>query len=101
MDNTRIGKVDNEVSPFIRSLGNVAGSLQSTASVALAKIDRRSLDTLDPMIRRLQVRLNRSIDPEKSWNAFRDEAGSALLNSSTRMFVDGVSLGGSSQKKSG
>ena len=94
MDNGKIGKVDKEASAFIRSLGNVAASLQSTVSVALEKIDRWALDTLDPMIRRLQVRLNRSIDPEKSWDAFRDEAGSALLNGSTRMSVDGVALGG-------
>ncbi len=101
MDNGKIGKIDNEVSPFIRSLGNVAASLGSTVSVALAKIDRRSLDALEPMIRRLQIRLNRSIDPDKSWDAFRDEAGSALLNSSTRMFVDGVALGGQPDKVGG
>ena len=98
IDNGKIGKIDKEASAFIRSLGNVAASLQSTDSVALAKIDRRALDTLDPLIRRLQIRLDRSIDPAKSWDAFRDEAGSALLNSSTRMFVDGVALGGQPDK---
>ena len=78
MDNGKIGKVDKEASAFIRSLGNVAASLQSTVSVALEKIDRRALDTLDPMIRRLQVRLNRSIDPEKSWDAFRKDLAESL-----------------------
>ena len=98
LDNGRIGKIDKEVSAFIRSLGNVTASLNSTVSIALAKIDRRSLGTLDPLIRRLQIRLDRKIDPDKSWDAFRDEAGSALLNSSTRMFVDGVKLGGPPEK---
>ncbi len=49
MDNGRIGKIDKECSAFIRSLGNVAASLQSTVSVALSKIDRRALDTLEPI----------------------------------------------------
>jgi len=98
LDNGRIGKIDKEASAFIRSVGNVTASLGSTVSVGLEKIDRRALDTLDPLIRRLQIRLNRSIDVNKSWEAFRDEAGSALLNSSTRMFVDGVTLGGEPDK---
>lgn len=97
-DNAMVGRVDKETAAFLRSLGNVAESLGSTVSVALEKIDRRALTTLDPLIKRLQTRLKRSIDPDKSWNAFRDEAGSALLNSSTRMFVDGVTLGGSPEK---
>ena len=94
MDNGKVAKIDREASSFIRSLGNVTASLGSSISIALGKIDRRALDTLEPLIRRLQIRLNRSIDPTKSWDAFRDEAGSALLNSSTRMFVDGVNVGG-------
>ena len=100
-DNAMVGKIDKEASSFIRSLGNVTESLGSTVSVALEKIDRRALGTLDPFIKRLQVRLKRSIDPDKSWNAFRDEAGSALLNSSTRMFVDGVTLGGQAERVGG
>lgn len=101
LDNGTIGKIDKEVSSFIRSLGNVTESLGSTVSVALEKIDRRALGTLDPYIKRLQIRLKRSINTDKSWNAFRDEAGSALLNSSTRMFVDGVTLGGAPDKVGG
>ena len=101
LDNGWVGKVDKEAAPFIRSLGNVTESLGSTVSVALEKIDRRALGTLDPLIKRLQIRLKRSINPDKAWNAFRDEAGSALLNSSTRMFVDGVSLGGSAERVGG
>ena len=98
IDNGKIGKIDKEASAFIRSLGNVTASLGSTVSVGLGKIDRRALEALEPHIRRLQIRLNRSIDPVRSWDAFRDEAGSALLNSSTRMFVDGVALGGEPDK---
>ncbi|MCI0879021.1 MAG: hypothetical protein J4N78_09085 [Chloroflexi bacterium] len=94
LDSARVNKVDQEVAPFIRSLGNVTAALGTTLSGSLAKIDRRSLGTLEPYIRRLQVRLNSKISPEKSWDAFRDEVGSQLMNRTTRMFVDGVALGG-------
>jgi flagellar protein FlaJ len=100
-DNSMVGRIDKETAPFIRSLGNVAESLGSTVSVALEKVDRRSLDALEPYIGRLQTRLRRSIHPDKAWNSFRDETCSALLNSSTRMFVDGVTLGGSPEKVGG
>ena len=94
MDNGQVSKRDEEAAPFIRSLGNVTASLGTTVTVALEKIDRRSLGTLEPTIKRLQIRLQRHLSPEKCWDAFRDETGSELINRSTRMFVDGVSLGG-------
>lgn len=94
LDNGKINKRDQEIAPFLRSLGNVTASMGTTTAVALEKIDRRSLGTLDPTIRRLQTRLKKGIIPEKCWEAFRDEAGSLLLSRSTRMFVDGVQLGG-------
>ena len=94
LDNGKVNKRDQEVAPFLRSLGNVTASLGTTVGAALDKIDRRALGNLEPAIRRLQIRLRKQISPEKSWNAFRDEAGSELINRATRMFVDGVSLGG-------
>jgi archaellum biogenesis protein FlaJ (TadC family) len=47
-DNSMVGRIDKETAPFIRSLGNEAESLGSTVSVALEKVDRRSLDALEP-----------------------------------------------------
>ena len=94
MDNSKVTQRDQEVAPFLRSLGNVTASMGSTVGAALGKIDRRSLGTLEPTIKRLQIRLRKQISPEKSWEAFRDEAGSQLISRSTRMFVDGVALGG-------
>ena len=93
-DTGRITKLDQEGATFIRSLGNVTASLGCTVSAAIAKIDRRSLGTLEPYIRRLQIRLERQIRTDKCWDAFRDEVGSELVNRTTRMFVDGVALGG-------
>ena len=94
IDNGKVNKRDQEIAPFLRSLGNVTASLGTTVSVSLDKIDRRALGTLEPTIRRLQIRLRKHISPERSWDAFRDEAGSELISRATRMFVDGVSLGG-------
>ncbi len=94
LDNAKVNNRDQEVAPFLRSLGNVTASLGTTVAAALDKIDRRALGTLDPTIRHLQIRLRKRISPERSWDAFRDEAGSELVSRATRMFVDGVALGG-------
>ena len=94
MDNSKVNQRDQEAAPFLRSLGNVTGAMGTTVGAALDKIDRRSLGTLEPAIRRLQIRLRKQITPEKSWEAFRDETGSQLISRSTRMFVDSVALGG-------
>ena len=98
IDNGKLDRRDQEVATFIRSLGNVTASLGTTVSSSLAKIDRRSLSALEEPIRRLQIRLDRQISSAKSWDAFRDEIGSELMNRTTRMFIDGVSLGGPPDK---
>lgn len=97
-DNGRLSKLDQEGATFIRSLGHITASLNSTMSVAMAKIDRRSLGALEPYVHRLQIRLRRKLQTEKCWDAFRDELGSALMNRTTRMFVEGVALGGSPER---
>lgn len=94
LDSGKVNQRDQEIAPFLRSLGNVTASMGTTVSVSLEKIDRRSLNALQPSIGRLQTRLRKNISPAKSWDAFRDEAGSDLINRATRMFVDGVALGG-------
>jgi len=94
LDNGRVNQRDQEAATFVRSLGNVTASLGTTLGASLIKIDRRYLGSLEPAIRRLQIRLSRQVSTQKSWNAFRDEVGSELMNRTTRMFVDGVSLGG-------
>ena len=94
LDNGRVNQRDQEAATFVRSLGHVTASLGTTLGASLVKIDRRYLGSLEPSIRRLQIRLSRQISTQKSWEAFRDEVGSGLMNRTSRMFVDGVSLGG-------
>ena len=98
LDNGRVNQRDQEAATFVRSLGNVSASLGNTLGAALIKIDRRYLGGLEPSIRRLQIRLSRGISTHKCWDSFRDEVGSELMNRTTRMFVDGVSLGGPPEK---
>jgi flagellar protein FlaJ len=98
IDDGRVDKLDQETSMFIRAVGNVAASVGSTISDALSKIDRRSMGNLEPYIHRLQIRLKSNIRPELCWDAFRDEAGAELMNRTTNIFLDGVSLGGDAAK---
>ena len=83
---------------FLFPLGLMAwidnGRVNQRDQETAIKIDRRYLGGLEPAIRRLQIRLSRHISTEKCWDAFRDEVGSELMNRTSRMFVDGVSLGG-------
>ena len=94
-DDQQLDKIDQETSTFIRSLGNVSASLGSTVANALRKLDKASMGTLEPYIERLQIRLSSNISPDKCWDAFRDECGAELMNRTTRIFADGVALGGS------
>ena len=56
-ENSQIDKMDEEIAVFIRSLGKVTSTLGTTVSRSLGKIDRRSLRTLEPYIKRLDIRL--------------------------------------------
>ncbi len=98
MDDRNLNKLDQETASFIRSLGNVSAALGSTVANALGKLDQRSLGALEPHVKRLQTRLKGQIDPDKCWDAFRDEVGCELMNRTTHMFADGVALGGSADK---
>ena len=93
-ENGKLDRLDEEIAIFLRSLGKVTASLGTTVSASLSKIDHRSLGTLEPYLNRLNVRLSKNLSTERCWEAFREELGSELANRSTRMFVDGVALGG-------
>ena len=98
MDDMNVAKIDEEMSTFIRSLGNVSESLGTTLTIAMGKIDRRSLGALQPHVKRLQSRLRSQINSRLCWDRFVDETGSELSHRTTNMFVDGMSLGGSPAK---
>ena len=101
IDDNKVSQLDQDLSKFIRALGNVAESLGTTLSNAMTKIDRRSLGSLEPYVKRLQSRLKSQLSPKVCWDRFVDETGSELARRSTAMLVDGVSLGGSPDKVGG
>ncbi len=101
LDDQRVGKIDQNLPDFLRALGNVTGTLGSTLTKGLTKIDIRSMGALEPYIVRLRARLNSQLDPDVCWDKFRDETGSELVNRSTRMLVDGVKLGGNAEHVGG
>lgn len=98
LDDGMVTKIDQDVASFVRALSRVASALGTTVSVALTRLDRRSMGTLEPYIQRLQTRLQSNLDPALCWERFRDETGSELLNRCTRMLLDGCSLGGSPER---
>ncbi len=98
IDDRKLNKLDQETPGFIRALGNVSAALGTTVANALGKLDQRSMGNLEPYIQRLQTRLKGQIEPEKCWEAFRDEVGCELMSRTTRMFSDGIQLGGTADK---
>ena len=93
-ENGEIDKIDQEVAIFLRSLGKVTATLGTTVARSLAKIDSRSLASLEPYLKRLDTRLSKGVSTTLCWDAFRDELGSELANRSTRIFVDATFMGG-------
>jgi archaeal flagellar protein FlaJ len=96
-DDSLVNKMEQEVAPFIRGLGNITSALGGTVGVGLKNMDRKSMGTLEPYIKRLQSRLDRRLSPDVCWELFRDEVGSDLVAKTTRMFVDGCRMGGDPQ----
>ena len=98
LDDSAISKMEQEVAPFIRGLGNITSALGGTVGIGLKNLDRRSMGSLEPYIGRLQARLDRRLSPEVCWELFRDEVGSDLVAKTTRIFVDGSKMGGDPQQ---
>ena len=93
-DDTKIDKRDADIAPFLRSLGGVTKAIGSTVAEGLSRIDVRSTGSLAPHVRRLQIGLDSSIDPDLCWRRFVAETGSELIDRTVRVFWDGISKGG-------
>lgn len=100
MDDRRIDARDRDVSAFIRALGGVMASAGITATDALGRLNRRSLGSLEPAVRRLHIRLKNGISPDLCWIRFAGESGSEVLTRSVRIFWDGVRAGGDTKQVS-
>ena len=89
-----VAKADQELSTFLRSLGTVAGASGVTLTEALKRIDVKSMGSLEPHIKRLQVRLGAGLPTAECWGRFREETGSELVARTTQMLADGSEFGG-------
>ncbi len=94
-DDKKIINRDNEVGTFLRSLGGVCASLETTISSALGRIDFNAINILRPSVKNLHTRLTAGIKSKLSWKMFIDETGSELANRSVGMFYDAIEVGGS------
>lgn len=94
LDDRRIDARDRDIAAFIRGLGGVMSSAGITATDALGRLNRRSLGSLEPAVRRLHIRLQNSISPDLCWLRLAGECGSEVVTRSVRIFWDGVRAGG-------
>ena len=93
-DDKRIDKQDNDIANFLRSLGGVTKAIGATVTEALDRLNFRSLGSLQSGVSRLNTRLHTGIRPELCWGRFISETGSELVNRGTKIFWDGVKVGG-------
>lgn len=89
---------DNDVSAFLRVLGATATAIGTTPTEALGRMDLRAIGSLAGSAKRLYTMLRARISPELCWNRFVTETGSELINRSSRIFVEGVTLGGEAEE---
>jgi archaeal flagellar protein FlaJ len=94
----QITKKDNEISPFLRSLGGTATSRGTTLKEALFSMKKDTFPTLKPDIRMLVLRLSSFIEPGLCWRSFATETGSKLAEQTTGVFTEAVGLGGDPEK---
>ena len=98
IDDTHIIHRDRDFSTFIRSLGSVMGGKGITTIFALAEVDRKSLEHLEPLINSVYSKLNLGLDEKMCWERFIGESGSNLIYKYMNIFRDSVELGGSPDK---
>jgi flagellar protein FlaJ len=94
----QITKKDNEISPFLRSLGGTATSRGTTLKEALLSMKKDTFPTLQPDIRMLVLRLSSFIEPGLCWRIFATQTGSRLAEQTTGVFTEAVGLGGDPEK---
>lgn len=94
MDARKLDKRDNDLSTTMRLLGGVTSAMSSTVADALNHVDKRSMASLEPNLRRLQTRMNARIDADLCWARFVLETGSEMIDRTVRIFWDAIRVGG-------
>jgi flagellar protein FlaJ len=97
-EDLQIDRRDRDISSVLRAMGSMVAAMGSTVSEALSRLNRRSLGSLEPQVKRLHVRLNSGLRSDLSWMRFAGESGSELVTRSVRIFWDGLRLGGDAER---
>jgi len=93
-DARNIERRDRDLSPFLKSLGATAGITGTTLAVAISRLDKKAVGSLEEFVNRLYKRLVNGINPSVCWYYFMGETGSELVNKYVRVFLDAINLGG-------
>lgn len=94
IDQGRIARHDADIATSTRLLGGVTDAIGSTVGDALTKVDRRSLASLNPYFRRLDVRIRASLSPDMAWRRLVEETGSEMVDRTVSIFWDALTIGG-------
>lgn len=97
-EDLQIDRRDRDIASVLRAMGSMVAAMGSTVSEALTRLNRRSLGSLEPQVKRLHVRLKSGLRSDLSWMRFASESGSELVTRSVRVFWDGLRLGGDAER---
>ncbi len=90
----KVNDRDRDIADFVRSLGSVTAARGTTVTDSLKHVDRRSIGSLEPELKRLLQRLEAGVDTGRAWARFVAETGSDLVRRVVDAFWDAVRLGG-------
>jgi len=90
----KVNDRDRDIADFVRSLGSVTAARGTTVTDSLKHMDRRSIGSLEPELRRLLQRLEAGVETGRAWARFVAETGSDLVRRVVGAFWEAVSLGG-------
>ncbi len=97
-EDLQIDRRDRDIASVLRALGSMVAAMGSTVGEGLSRLNRRSLGSLEPQVKRLHVRLKSGLRSDLSWARFASESGSELVTRSVRIFWDGLRLGGDADR---
>lgn len=97
-DDKNVTSRDADYSQFIKMLGSVVGSMGLTVKEGITKVDQKSIGSLEPLVKKLYIRLIMGLDPKVCWSEFIGNSGSELISKFTHIFTDAIDMGGDATK---
>jgi len=97
-DDKNITDRDRDYSQFTKMLGSVVGSMGLTVKEGITKVDQKSIGSLEPLVKKLYIRLVMGLDPKVCWDEFIGNSGSELISKFTHIFTDAIDMGGDAAK---